>query len=272
MTDLEGISGVKGTSDSVGNKIVNDDEACRLLTEEVNAVIDGLSAGGTTEIIVMDGHGSSNSILIEHLRSPAKLINVGPGLTPVSYGMDSSFDAAIQIGQHAMMGTRDGFMNHTFNSHAVVNMRLNGELIGEIGIYALMAAYFSVPTILVSGDQAACREAKAFFGDIETVETKYSLNRYSAINRNPVEVRNELKNKAENVLRNLKKFKVKKLEAPFVMNLELMCPNMADMYQRQVGAKRINSTTIELKSDDFIDLWAQRNYWAPGAHKKCFEC
>lgn len=269
MTDLEGVSGVRGGKDAIGNKITNNDEACRLLTEEVNAVIDGLLSAGAKEIDVMDGHGGSNSISIEHLRAPARLINVGPGLTPVTYGMNASFDAVIQLGAHAMMGIGDGFLNHTYNSHSIVNMKLNGELIGEIGMYSLISAYFSVPTVLVSGDRAACMEANEFLGNVETVETKIGMNRYSVINKNPADVRAELKDKSAKAIKELKKYKVKTLRGPYVVKIEFMCPNMADEAEK-IGARRIGHNTIEIKSSNLIDLWSMRNGWATGVHNKLF--
>lgn len=270
MTDLEGVSGVNGSkADEVGNKIINNDAASRLLTEEVNACTEGLLAAGAREIIVVDGHGGSNSILIERLHKEAKLVNLGSGLLPVSCGLDKSFDATIQVGVHAMMGVADGFLNHTFNSHAVVNMWLNDEPIGEIGIEALVAAYFSVPTILVSGDSAACRESINFLGHLETVETKIGISRYSAINRSPEDVRTELKVKSQKALKNLKQFKIKKVKPPFKLKIQLMCPNMADNYEK-AGAERVDHTTIVLKSNDFLDVWAQRLGWAPGVHNKKF--
>lgn len=270
MTDLEGVSGVNGERDSVGNKIKNTEASCRLLTEEVNATVEGLVKAGAKEIIVVDGHGGSNSILIENLHPAAQLTTISGDFHLVTCGLDRSFDAAIQLGAHAMMGVTDGFLNHTFNSHAVVNMKFNGELIGEIGINILIASYFSVPSILVSGDRAACREAKAFLPEVKIVETKTAASRYSATNRNPVTVRNELKNKAETALENIKKYKAKKMKGPFELEVELMCPNMADIFEK-IGARRIKHNVIGFKSDDLIDLWAQRNGWAAGVHNKVWK-
>jgi hypothetical protein len=46
MTDLEGVSGIVGRSDGIGNRIENLPEARELLTEEVNATVEGLVGGG----------------------------------------------------------------------------------------------------------------------------------------------------------------------------------------------------------------------------------
>jgi len=44
---------------------------------------------------------------------------------------------------------------------------------------------------------------------------------------------------------------------------------MADNYEK-AGAERLDSVTVLLRSDNFLDLWAQRNGWAPGTHNKKF--
>lgn len=268
ITDIEGISGVNGRADSIGNKIINTDVACRLLTEEVNAVVEGLVEAGAGEIHVLDGHGGSNSIQIENLHPSADLIISGGDLAPITY-INSSYDAALQIGAHALMGTRDGTLHHTFNSHGVGNMWLNGKLIGEIGLIGLQCAYFGVPTILVSGDVAACHEAKKFFSEIETVDTKKGISRYTVQNYNPVRVRQSLKECAKKALLVKDSFSVKNIKGPYELKLQLMCPNMADNYEK-IGAERIAHSTILFKSNDFIDVFAQRVGWAKGVHNKKF--
>jgi len=268
MTDLEGVSGVNGRSDGIGNKILNEDVAGRLLTEEVNAAVEGLVEGGATEIVVVDGHGGSNMIQPEKLHPAAKLIILGGGMAPIMW-IDAGYVAALHLGAHAMIGVRDGFLNHTFNSHAVVNMWLNDRLVGEIAIEALRCACLGVPTILVSGDRAACREAREFLKDVETVETKVGLSRYTVINENPVKVRADLRERAKWALQNKARFQVQMIPPPYALKIQLMCPNQADIYEMR-GARRLDHQTVLLESHNFLDLWAQRNGWAPGVHNKYF--
>jgi len=270
MTDLEGVCGVNGRSDGIGNKIINTENACHLLTEEVNAAVDGLVDAGAKEIIVVDGHGGSNSIQIENLHPRAKLEIIGGGLCPVTYYLDNSYAAYMQIGTHAMQGTATGFMNHTFNSHSIANMWLNDTLVGEIAIGSLCAAYFGVPAILISGDRAACKEAVDFLGKVETVETKVASARYTAVNRSPLEVRQELRKVSARAFANRDKYPVKKIAAPYQLKIQFMCPNQADDYEKR-GARRLDHQTVILQSGDFIDLLAQHSGWAPGIHNPRFE-
>jgi len=269
MTDLEGVSGVKGRSDDIGNKIINMEQACRLLTGEVNATVEGLTDAGAEEIVVVDGHGGSNCINIEDLHPKASLRTYESDIEPVTC-INVGCDAAIQIGAHALMGVKDGFMNHSFNSRSVAGMWLNNTLVGEIAFEALTDAYFGVPTILVSGDSAACREARDFLGEVETVETKTGLSRYSAINRNPSIVRDELRKAAGKALKNKDRCPARNISPPYTLKIQLMCPNQADIYEQR-GAKRLDHQTVALESDDLLDLLAQRRGWAPGVHKAKFK-
>lgn len=269
MTDLEGPAGVNGRGDGIGNKIVNPEIACKCLVEEINACCDGLVKAGATEILVWDGHGGSNSIDITRLHPKASLGTFGGDLCPLAF-IDESFTAAIQIGAHAMQGVRDGFLHHSWNSHGNANVWLNGELIGEIGMDILRAAYFGVPTIMVSGDRAACREAKEFLGDfLPVVETKVGLSRYTVVNRPLETVYRELSATAEDALRRFREFPVKKLSGPYELKLQYMCPNLADAREK-LGAERLDQTTVLLRSDNLIDLWAQVCGWAPGVHNRKF--
>ena len=151
MTDLEGPCGVNGrpATGSPGNQIINPETAKKALTNEVNACIEGLVAAGADSVTVVDGHGGSNSIDIFALHPAAELVQYGG---PFAYASpEGKYDAAVQIGAHAMQNS-GGFLCHTFNSHGTSEMRMNGAPIGEIGIETYICAYFGIPMVLVSGD------------------------------------------------------------------------------------------------------------------------
>ena len=266
LTDLEGPAGINGRGDSpVGNTTLNRPTAEPALVNEVNAVCEGLVAAGAEEIVVLDGHGGSNSIDIMKLHPKVSLMQIGNSMPVVN--LDSTYDAFIQIGAHSMEHT-DGYMCHTFNSHAVQELRLNGELIGEIGISSYLATYFGVPTIMVSGDDTACHEARALLGDnLEVVPTKSSINRYSTVNYPVQEVYRNLRETAERALRKLSEFKCLEMPEYCKLTSRFMCPNQANAGEK-LGFERLDEFTIMYQSDDFADVWAQRLGWAPGVHKK----
>jgi D-amino peptidase len=267
ITDLEGPCGVYGKSDGIGNAIGNPATAAQALVNEVNAVCRGLVSAGVDEIVVLDGHGAGNSIDIFKLHPKAHLMQFG-FLGPIGF-FDASYDAVIQLGTHAMQNS-NGYLCHTFNSHGYTELKLNGKLIGEIGICSLLAAYFKLPTILVSGDDVACCEAREFLGDkVELVPTKASINRYSAVNYPPQEVYAQLELAARSAIEHLNEIPVPEIPENIEMTLQLMCPNQARSFAI-AGNEQIDERTLRFTGKDFVDIWAQCNGYAPEVHNRTY--
>jgi len=181
-TDLEGISGVFKFEQTREKDTPLNIQACEYFMGDVAAVVRGLIDGGATEVVVLDGHGTQ--AVIPHLMVPGAKYVTGkprPGAGNLSL-LDSSFAAMVMVGFHAMMGTPDGVLNHTQSSKTEHRYWYNGIESGELAQYALIAGYYGVPLIMVTGDEATCREARKFFGNnIVTVATKKGLSRESAL-------------------------------------------------------------------------------------------
>ncbi|MHB1037356.1 MAG: M55 family metallopeptidase [Pirellulales bacterium] len=178
MTDLEGASGVYQFAQTrepgpLGEK------AKEYLMGDIAAVVRGLRAAHVAEIVVIDGHGSQ--AFVPHLMEPgAKYVTGKPRPGPLT-GLDDSFAGMIQLGAHAMMGTPDGVLCHTQSSRPENRYWYNGVESGELAQCAAVAGHFGVPTIMVTGDEATCREAGKFFGpDCVTVAVKRGITRESA--------------------------------------------------------------------------------------------
>lgn len=179
VTDLEGASGVYKFAQTrePGNPL--GEPAKEYLMGDIAAVVRGLRAGGATDIVVLDGHGSQ--AFVPHLMEPgARYITGLPRPGPLT-GLDDSFAGLVQLGAHAMMGTPDGVLCHTQSSRSENRYWYNGVESGELAQCAALAGGYDVPTILVTGDEATCREATKFFGpDCVTVATKRGISRESA--------------------------------------------------------------------------------------------
>lgn len=80
------------------------------LEEEIAAACEGLLAGGATEVVVLDNHGSGNpaNIAAEALPTGARLETWNLWDVP-RHGVD----AMLQVGYHARGGV-DGFLSHTY--------------------------------------------------------------------------------------------------------------------------------------------------------------
>jgi D-amino peptidase len=155
------------------------DKAKEYLMGDIAAVVHGLRAAGVTEIVVLDGHGSQ--AFVPHLMEPgAKYITGKPRPGPLT-GLDGSFAGMIQLAAHAMMGTPDGVLCHTQSSRTENRYWYNGVESGELAQCAAIAGGYGVPTIMVTGDEATCRESQKFLGpEVVTVAVKRGLSREAA--------------------------------------------------------------------------------------------
>jgi len=87
----------------------------------------------------------------------------------------------VQLAAHARNGTPDGVLCHTQSSKTENRYWYNGVESGELAQVGAIAGGYSVPTIMVTGDEAVCREAKKFFGpECVTVAVKRGLAREAA--------------------------------------------------------------------------------------------
>lgn len=238
VTDIEGVSGILNFEDWCTPAGRYYDQGKRLLTEEVNAVIDGLFAGGATEVLVCDGHGWG-AIDPELLDERAELQR-GQASPPWPFTLDGSFDAIGWVGQHAKSRTPYSQMSHTGSFH-VKEATANGVSIGEFGKMAFAAGELGIPVFFAAGEDAFCREAEALAPGVVTVGVKrgcnseegledvsaevYAKSKLAAIHIAPKKVRKLLREGAMRAAQKLGNepgsFTVCKLEPPYEIKLEM---------------------------------------------------
>ena len=269
LTDLEGSCGTVGESDSIGNRVFNGNWSVQCLVNEVNACIDGLREGGADSILVWDCHGGGRNFSTDLLRPGVEMCMICDPPHHMSF-LDASFCATVQIGCHSKQGTPDGYLNHTRNSHGAALTALNGKPIGEPEFGILRAAFFHVPTILVAGDYAACRDALEFNGKpLETVVCKRGFSRYTVMHYPPEKVLSEIKAKSAKAMRNLKDYHVPDFNGKLEMTYRAMCPNQARCWV-MMGAEMVDDVTVRLTGKDGMDLYGQLAGWGPGVHNRFF--
>ena len=180
FTDLEGASGVYRFAQTREPDSALGREAKEFLMGDIAAVVRGLRAGGATEILVLDGHGSQ--AFVPGLMEPGARYITGRPRPDVIWGLDDSFAGIVLLGHHAMAGTPDGVLYHTQSSRTENRYWYNGVESGELAQEAAIAGHYGVPPILVTGDEATCREAGKFFGSsCVTVAVKRGIAREAAV-------------------------------------------------------------------------------------------
>lgn len=189
-TDFEGVAGIVDWDQiMVGSH--DYDLGRRLLLGELNAAIDGAEQGGATEFVVNDSHSSMRNLAPDQIHARAALLTGKHKPLYMMEGLDASFGAIIFLGYHGSVGASQAVLSHTYNPRAIWEVRLDGQIVGESALNALVAAHYGVPIVLVTGDQVTAAEAKALVPEVETVEVKRSVSRYAAESVHP-EVAREL--------------------------------------------------------------------------------
>lgn len=232
MTDMEGVAGVLNHDDWVLPAGRFYGKGMRLLTEEVNAAVQGFCDEGATEIVVVDGHGAGG-IDPELLDERARLTRGAP-TPPWPWGLDGTFAGLAFVGQHAKAGTPHSHITHTqwFN---YIDLAINGISIGEYGQLALCARELGVPTILACGEIALAREAEVLTPGVVSVGVKqgllpdgldhldtdaYRRAKLSATHIAPLRVRSMIRDAARRAVRRLRDdpraFRYPELQAPYV--------------------------------------------------------
>jgi len=213
VTDLEGISGVFSFAQTREPLTPLNREAREYFMGDLAAVVRGLRDAGATEIVVLDGHGSQ--AVVPHLMEPGAKYVTGLPRPGVLWGLDRSFAGIVMLGYHAMMGTPDGVLNHTQSSKSENRYWYNGVESGEIVQMAAIAGHFGVPPILVTGDEATCRESQKFFGtSCVTVAVKRGIAREAALLYPFAETRKALYEGGKRAVAAIPKCKPYRLELP----------------------------------------------------------
>ncbi len=253
--DMEGVSGLTDPEEmKAGGR--GYERGCELMTADANAAVAGAFDGGANEVVVTDAHGSTKNIradLIDErctlIRGPYRPLRMGQGIGP-------SHDAAMFVGYHARAGVPHGVLNHTWMGYEIQNLYLNGEVCGEIGLIAGLAGSMGVPVVLVSGDAAACAEARDLLGDVETVEVKKGIDRYSAELLPPVRAQEMIREASARALASPERFRPYVVPAPYTLGIDWASTTMAESCAMIPGVKRLGPRSVEFTSDDYAEIMA----------------
>lgn len=250
VCDMEGASGL-WMREQVDPSASRYGEGRELLTADVNAAVAGAFESGATEVVVCDSHGGGGNLSIT--RADARATYETPAETSPMPSLDESFAGLILVGQHAMAGTLNGFLDHTVNSRSWFEFRINGQCVGEIGIVAALAGDFGVPLIMVSGDEAACREAGEQFPGIVTVAVKRGLSRSRASCVHPERAHTLIQGGTAEALAKRHERKPCRLAAPVTAELTYYRSDYADASAARPGVERVDARTVRRVGETAAD-------------------
>ncbi|UCH36091.1 MAG: M55 family metallopeptidase [Armatimonadota bacterium] len=241
LCDMEGTSGI-WRAEQTDAKSPHCQQGRELLVGDVNAAIAGAIDGGAAELVACDTHGSGPNFLIEKMDERAEYET--PSADSPMPSLDESFDGLILTGHHAMAGTLNGFLDHTMSSAGWFCFKINGRPVGEIGMETAHAGHFGVPLIMVTGDEAACREAEEQFPGVVTAAVKRGLGRNQARLMPLGKAHALIRERAAQAVAKAKELKPWRLEAPITLELTYYRSDMADRAAADPDAERVDARTV----------------------------
>jgi D-amino peptidase len=250
-TDLEGVSGIDRAE-----MVPRDGEwyrqSCELLMGDLNAAVDGAFAGGATEVIVLDSHGGGNNFILD-LLDPRAQNDTKPNKKWWGI-LDERCDATYFIGAHAMAGTMNGFLDHTQSSMSWYNYIVNGRKMGELGQWAMVAGHFGVPLVMMSGDEAACAEARQFFSPVQTASVKYGVGRQRAQALPLEEARQRIWQAAHDAIATIPHARPFRPQKPYEIIVEYYRCDYADAAAATGRVDRLDARSVRKFTDCALEL------------------
>ena len=147
---------------------------------------------------------------------------------------------------------------HTLSTIIWRNVWINDVLVGEIGILAALCGYYGCPVLLVTGDEACCREAKELLGrQLTTVAVKRGFSRYSARQIPPVRARRLIEDGAKRSLQNLNAVAPYVVENPTCITVELDAIASRDHFRDRHGVEFVEPLKIVSRGENWLQAWKQ---------------
>ena len=194
---------------------------------------------------ICDGHGYSPEFawFTTDLDPRAQKVHVA-SRNPIRWeGLDETVHAFAMIGQHAMAGTVNAYLDHTQSSKVICRYTFNGEEGGEMSQMALYAGGVGAPLFYVSGDEALCAEAARLFPHAASTPTKRGTG-WETCELYPTDVvRANIRRDIASALPKVDRSKAWRLPPPVEVSVEFAWSGRADPIARIPGVRRPHART-----------------------------
>jgi len=258
LWDMEGTSGIFTREQAwywengVREQVALD--ARKLFTSEVNAVSAAALERGVTELVVCDTHHGGGNLVRDQLITDSRVhyeyrsVGLQNGTRRLLPRLDSTFAGLMLPGHHAKAFTEGAFLPHT-NSIEWADFRINGQSVGEIGTETCYAGHWDVPLIFVTGDEAACHEARQQFPGVVTAAVKQGTMPELCTGMNPEAAHHEIARKVGEAIAKArsKELRPYKPALPMTVTVRMRTADGAAKAAQRPGVLRLDDHTVEAR-------------------------
>ena len=251
--DIEGIAGVTLLDECDPGKPASKAYQQRM-TEHVAAACKGAIAAGATDVLVKDAHWNGDNIDAAALPRPTRLVKGWSGHPLfMMQGIDKTFDAAMFVGYHARAGSGGNPLAHTLSGSKIARLEVNDQAVAEHHLNAWAAAEVGVPVVMVSGDEALCRDAEDLAPSIVTVPVM-SGEGASSTSLHPDEARDRIRAGAEKALAGDPADCRLELADHWLVRLTYAKAQLAYARSFYPGARLVDDVTVEFATDEYFEV------------------
>ena len=170
------------------------------MTREVAAACAGATAGGSDGVFVKDAHDSARNLIPAELPEDIQIFRGwGSDIHSMMSGLDASFSGVIFTGYHSSSNTDFSPLAHTMNLENC-SVRINGIQASEMVINCLVAGYYDVPVLMITGDLGVCEAARRMNPNIYIVPVQTGKGN-GTISIHPNEAVRRIRETAEEAVR-----------------------------------------------------------------------
>ncbi len=259
---MEGIAGVVAPDDiTPGHAEYERNRA--YMTDEASAAVRGVIAfDPDASIVVCDAHASFRNLLPHRLARGCTLLRGSPRRHGMMTGIDDSVDAVLFVGYHGRAGTPRSVLAHTISGATIAEVRCNGQVLGEIGLNAALAAHFGAQPVLATGDDTLAGEAEAIAPGITTVTVKWAVANRAAESLHPDDSCARIEAGATAALADLSAVRPPRIGGPIDLEVDLLRPHMTERAALIPGVELRGPLTLGMRTADLpaayemIDIFA----------------
>jgi D-amino peptidase len=226
-----------------------------LLTAEVNAAIEGAAAAGATDFLVNDSHSTMANVYPDALAGRASYLSGRYKPMYMMEGLDDSFAAVFYVSYHGSMGADASTLSHTYFPGAIAEVCLNGTVVGEAGINALVASGHRVPVVLVTGDEATITETSRICPQVHAAVVKRSVTRFAAESLHPAAARDVIRDAARRAVADLASAEPPRIALPATLEIAFKTSDYSSLAGRIRGVQPAGSLRATITDDDPIELF-----------------
>jgi D-amino peptidase len=253
-SDIEGTAGIADW-EQVRGPGAEYEIGRQLLTDEVNAAIDGAVDAGASHVLVNDSHRTMYNLRPGDLHHRASYLSGRRKPLYMMEGLDATFDAVFMVAYHGSIGAEHAILSHTYNPAAVWEARLNDIPVGESALNALVALHHGLPVVLITGDDATGHEARAFMPEIEVVAVKRSVTRFAAESLHPDRACELIRAGAARAVGRAGAIAPPAIGLPATLEVTFLTSDMAEMATWVRGVERTDTRSVAVTDEDPLRLY-----------------